>query len=917
MKPSSALAALSLWLGAVWADGFWTTALSTAVLCTAGLSAQTPTQVVLHELEPRGEGQWVELHNRSAEAVSLDGYAIEIQSVDGRRRALAPLPADESIAADGYLAIELEGKCRLAGVPSLCVPFYGKDSCLFDMDKDGGLIVLRWLPLSTEVDRVLYPPLPTSSAYGRLDDTWCIVTPPTPGASNDSRDAACRSPGLVVISETSTADARSDVPSDCRFTGCPDWVELTYVGPADESVDLRTYTLSDRSDRSYNFSDAFTSAGEPNPIMSVDNPRVVVLLRRGERLVAWPVKFFHWQAQLKEEGDSLTLRSEGSFDSVTVPSLSPRECYARDAANSWRATTACTPGEANQTRFDTDLPPRCRIVDRFPLRVLSTEFDPSPLRIFADVEDPDDDLEVVRLRVVVGTLEEQHVMVPGKPLTCRRVGDRSIFVVDVPRPPIVDDTMTVIAEAQDRSGNTAESAPHDIFIQAPDWSAGAENPAHELRINEVAAHEGWVELYNPTTQLILAGDLFLTSDILTLTGRRLPRDFLVPALGFARVWLDGTSVTSDEDGAPHLPFRLQSCRDEVILVHRDREHIIDAVAFHEEKADATLGRIPDGTRPEPHDATRRSFLNITPPTPGAPNRPLACVDFSANAGAPSVVINEVIADNWVSGHDRGNEFGDWIELYNPLPESVDLTDWQLRDRSTSHLENAWSFPRGTTIAPGCYLLVWCDNDEDCENDFAASSACTDEVEGELHTNFEINRLQDYLQLLDPCGGVVDCAAVAFSLRDVSVGRFPDGGPTSFLAPTPGAPNVPVDTPLAVQDCSAVETTPSHETITETPCRTLAPPAPCDSLFMRGDFVVDCSVNIADAVGVLQYLFEGRIATCLDAGDANDDGSINLSDALAVLNHLFSGGATLPPPGSVPGRDLTEDGLTCRSGCRQA
>jgi hypothetical protein len=84
------------------------------------------------------------------------------------------------------------------------------------------------------------------------------------------------------------------------------------------------------------------------------------------------------------------------------------------------------------------------------------------------------------------------------------------------------------------------------------------------------------------------------------------------------------------------------------------------------------------------------------------------------------------------------------------------------------------------------------------------------------------------------------------------------------------------------------------------------------------------VEIADAAAVISFLFQKSIfkfhPPCLDACDANDDGRIDLADAIGVLNYLFVPGANFPPdpgPGydadlnfTDPGMDRTDDPLDC-------
>jgi PKD repeat protein len=84
------------------------------------------------------------------------------------------------------------------------------------------------------------------------------------------------------------------------------------------------------------------------------------------------------------------------------------------------------------------------------------------------------------------------------------------------------------------------------------------------------------------------------------------------------------------------------------------------------------------------------------------------------------------------------------------------------------------------------------------------------------------------------------------------------------------------------------------------------------LFVRGDANYNQSVNIADAIFLLDYLFIGGVASvCPDAADSNDDGSLNIGDAINLLNFLFSNGETIPYPYPGYGIDPTPDGL---AGC---
>jgi hypothetical protein len=65
-------------------------------------------------------------------------------------------------------------------------------------------------------------------------------------------------------------------------------------------------------------------------------------------------------------------------------------------------------------------------------------------------------------------------------------------------------------------------------------------------------------------------------------------------------------------------------------------------------------------------------------------------------------------------------------------------------------------------------------------------------------------------------------------------------------------------------------------------------------YAPGDANGDGSVDLGDAVYILNYLFKGDAAPDpLDAGDANCDGIVDIADVVYLLNYLFKGG---DPPG---------------------
>ena len=84
-------------------------------------------------------------------------------------------------------------------------------------------------------------------------------------------------------------------------------------------------------------------------------------------------------------------------------------------------------------------------------------------------------------------------------------------------------------------------------------------------------------------------------------------------------------------------------------------------------------------------------------------------------------------------------------------------------------------------------------------------------------------------------------------------------------------------------------------------------------FERGDVDRSGTLNITDAVAILQFLFAlpAPDGFCADSADVDDDGRVAVTDAIRLLQHLYRGG---PPPEEPrpghPGPDPTPDPLEC-------
>lgn len=75
-----------------------------------------------------------------------------------------------------------------------------------------------------------------------------------------------------------------------------------------------------------------------------------------------------------------------------------------------------------------------------------------------------------------------------------------------------------------------------------------------------------------------------------------------------------------------------------------------------------------------------------------------------DALAGSVTVSEIMTKNAVTIADEDTDFSDWIEIANSGRTVADVGGWFFSQDAT--LDPDWTFPQGTLIEPGGFLLVW-------------------------------------------------------------------------------------------------------------------------------------------------------------------------------------------------------------------
>ena len=144
------------------------------------------------------------------------------------------------------------------------------------------------------------------------------------------------------------------------------------------------------------------------------------------------------------------------------------------------------------------------------------------------------------------------------------------------------------------------------------------------------------------------------------------------------------------------------------------------------------------------------------------------------------MINEFMARNDSCCADEYGEYEDWIEVYNPNPEAIDIgglyitndlgdpTMWQI----------PLAHPDSTTVQADGFLILWADRDSE---------------QGALHLPFTLSRSGGQIGLAKVANDsyvFIDSLSFGEQSADISHGRFPDGTASwSFFSRTsPGSPN---------------------------------------------------------------------------------------------------------------------------------
>jgi hypothetical protein len=252
--------------------------------------------------------------------------------------------------------------------------------------------------------------------------------------------------------------------------------------------------------------------------------------------------------------------------------------------------------------------------------------------------------------------------------------------------------------------------------------------------DEYDEDDDWFELYNGSEYSINLNGWYLTDDLSEPTMHQITTDLELAPGEYLLLWADNED---DFQGANHVSFKLSADGDQLGLVGPDGVTFVDSLTFEAQLEDVSLARISSDTG---------LFHYNSIPTPEYAN--------SNMTNEMMLCINEVMSNNVSTITDEQSEFDPWIEIYNPLPISINSNILSILVEGT-----IWAMP-DYNIEAGEHLIIWADNEPE---------------DGIMHTNFDLS-IYNLISLYSSESSMY-CDQINFPEldADISYARIPDGG----------------------------------------------------------------------------------------------------------------------------------------------
>ena len=280
----------------------------------------------------------------------------------------------------------------------------------------------------------------------------------------------------------------------------------------------------------------------------------------------------------------------------------------------------------------------------------------------------------------------------------------------------------------------------------------------------------WVELFNISDEDISLANLALSDDPKKPVKWVFPKDAVIPAGGYYLVFCSGKDKVESLTKYPHTNFSING-EEETLMLSNLAGIQIDRVVVSGVEKDLSYGRNPDQLL---------DWQVFTLPTPMAPNTTAGmnrADQFLRKINYSGIYVSEVMASSSTVQAFGDQAAADFVEIYNSSPQTQNISGWGLSDNPS--WPRKWTFPQGTTIAPGEYKVILLDG-------FTGQNTDT----SRLRASFSLSRTGGEIMCISDAGGrVLDRLYLPQIPTDVSYGRtLGSSGFFYYDVPTPGKAN---------------------------------------------------------------------------------------------------------------------------------
>lgn len=313
---------------------------------------------------------------------------------------------------------------------------------------------------------------------------------------------------------------------------------------------------------------------------------------------------------------------------------------------------------------------------------------------------------------------------------------------------------------------------------ASNSNTGGETSSQDIYITEIMSsnstgltdadgeYSDWIELYNASSSRISLSGYYLSDN------EQRPQKFELPAYtmepgSYLIIFASGKNKMVDSE--IHTNFAISSKGETITLLKPDGTYASRVEVPEAASKDISYGVVLEG-------ADAGKFMWFAVPTPGAANSGSHAQSIDGlQFDTPLLYINEYMNSNTYTLYDSEGDYNDWVEIYNPGSEEIDLSGMYLTD-DLSEVDK-WQIPGDVKIAAGGCLLIFL-------------SGKDKKTDTELHASFGLSKTDEILMLSDKQGHKIDSVALKNLPDNISAGRNPqDPSVWEFYAlPTPGAAN---------------------------------------------------------------------------------------------------------------------------------